>query len=227
MQSTASTLQCAVQWLVAKNGKTAPGSLQHDRCLQTTWKEISELASPMAPCSFPVVAVTSLVMSLLQACVVLSAGQSPEIEISKMQWLMKRNFNPHHVPSHCFLPLPCAGSSFPVATHKCSGFCQAEALDLHHWAGTQALALTQGRLEDHIAGDIGAVRQKAAPKTMSLNWTCSCRGDVMALHFFVIGMFPSRSFWLFCSMLENNLTVASRTIYSRGCCISVDSNTTV
>lgn len=111
-----------------------------------------------------------------------------------MQSLMKRNFNPHHVPSHCFLPLPCAGSSFAVAMHNCSGFCQAEAPDLHHWAGTQALALTQGQWEDHIAGDMGAMRQKPTPKTTSLNWTCSCRGDAMALHFFVVGMFPLRSF---------------------------------
>lgn len=87
-----------------------------------------------------------------------TAGQSPETEISEMQPLMKRNFNPHHVPSHCFLPQPCAGSSFPVAIHNCSGFCQAEVPDLHRWAGTQALALTQGQWEDYIAGDMGEAR---------------------------------------------------------------------
>lgn len=142
-----------------------------------------ETASPTIFCSFSVIPVTSLVMSLLQACVIFNCRTKPKDWEFRNAAVDKREF----LPPSCFHPL---FPLLPLCWQQLSIFA---GLPLRPWA-------------------------YSGPETAG--------ADYMALHSFVIGMFPSRSFWLFFRMLENNVSVALKIIYSTGCCISVCSDTT-
>lgn len=181
-----SSLCCLIVYL-AKNVMMAPVSLQTSPESPNTMERdfCKETASPTVFCSFSVVPVTSLVMSLLQACVIFNCRTKPIDWEFRNAAIDKREF----LPPSCFQPL---FPFLPLCWQQLSIF-EGRSLPLRPWAYT-------------------------GPETAG--------ADDMALRSFVTGMFPSRSFWLFFPMLENNLTVASKIIYSRGCCISVCSDTT-
>lgn len=156
---------------------------------------------------------TSLVVCLVK-CVLFPTAQT---EVSQLKALMTGSVYPHYPPRDWSLPLPCAGSTSPVATHNWSGFYDVDVPWPRSLGQNKSAGFDQGRRQGHIAGDTGS-----ASKNVSLTEPETAGADDMALELFLMAVFPSRSFWLFFLMLDNNLAVAGRVISSRGCCISVD-----
>lgn len=90
----------------------------------------------------------------------LTAGQSPQMEISEMQLLMTGNFYLHRLPSRCPPPFPSLARAAALPWWHTTGqaFFGLKFPDPGHWAGRQVLVFAQGGWEDHVAVATGVAR---------------------------------------------------------------------